>query len=135
MVKILSADFDEMSPPPDIQSTTTTATSTSITINLALSSSGMVYCHAVPIDDDAVPLVSEMKLYDNHCATGSGNNATVVIPHLMAVTNYKLYCMTLSEQGVPMDNAVFLSQSASLIANTGKSLTCDGYLFIFKSKI
>ena len=118
LVKILTADFDELSTPPEILSSTTSATSDSITINLSLSAPGNAYCTGIPMTDSSIPDKSELKLLDNHAQTDAGNIASVTIPNLEAVTYHRLWCMTISAQGVEMDNSVLFEQSKEKITDT-----------------
>ena len=121
-VRLFTADFLEKSPPPDILSSEITSTNTVIEVKSTISSDGMMYCMNQDINTNtasASPSVMAVML-ENNMASAVYNsssmryNIIITLTGLQPGTDVRIYCLTVSSQGVKMSDVVMKSQSEAM---------------------
>jgi hypothetical protein len=119
-LRIVSIDFKEKEPAPAVLSTSVSATKTSLQVTAVLSSGGVVYCAAYPVDPQsgasAVLTSTASILLQNFAAsTNTANVSVVSLTGLNAATYYVLYCLAQSPSGTQtaLSNVVSSAQTYS----------------------
>jgi hypothetical protein len=103
---LLSVSFIESPLAPKIISKEIVANKTSVTMNVHLSSDGLLYYGV--FGASSVPTISTI-LIQNRVATVVNNRSTVVIQGLQPATNYTIYFVTKSPQGIQLSSQQMLT--------------------------
>jgi hypothetical protein len=103
---LLSVSLIESPLAPKIISKEIVANKTSVTMNVRLSSDGLLYYGV--FGSSSVPTISTI-LIQNRVATVVNNRSTVVIQGLQPATNYTIYFVTKSPQGIQLSSQQMLT--------------------------
>jgi hypothetical protein len=103
---LLSVSFMESPLAPKVFSKEIVANKTSVTMNVRLSSDGLLYYGV--FGASSIPTISTI-LIQNRVATVANNRSTVVIQGLQPATNYTIYFVTKSPQGIQLSSQQMLT--------------------------
>ena len=127
----LHLELADRSPPPLITSLNPTMTKTSIEVKLQLSSSGFVHCMVLEVTspDNGLVTAEAVKLRGVMAAIRengeSGYSAAPVLDNLIPSTNYAIYCLTVSLDGVEATTSDVIAQKQSASTSCCKVITID----------
>ena len=80
----------------------------------------LIYCQAYKIGNK--PSSNTALMLANNVATISSAYASLSIPNLLAITNYDIYCITISSEGAEMPYETVLTTKKSVKTNGYRSI-------------
>ena len=99
---LLVVDFVQKKPAPSIQSISFTSSKSAIVAEVVMTDPGSVYCSAFPLS--YVPPSVDLVVMGGNVASSLEDNTTLIVTvsNLQAASNFSLYCVTYSVEGVRM---------------------------------